>query len=64
MTTSSEYQADEALVRAALDGLRDEPFEVVATMPAGIQGLGTCPRTPASSTSSPTATSWTRPSSR
>ena len=43
VTTSSEYQADEALVRAALDGLRDEPFEVVATMPAGIQGLGTLP---------------------
>ena len=43
VTTSSEYQADGALVRAALDGLRDEPFEVVATMPAGIQGLGTLP---------------------
>jgi len=43
VTTSSEYQADEALVRATLEGLRDEPFEVVATMPAGIQGLGTLP---------------------
>jgi MGT family glycosyltransferase len=43
VATSSEYQADEALVRAALDGLRDEPYEVVATMPAGVQGLGTLP---------------------
>lgn len=36
VTTSSEYQADEALVRAALEGLADEPFTVVATMPAGV----------------------------
>ena len=50
VTTSSEYQADwahgeagEALVRAALDGLRDEPYTVVATMPAGVQGLGDLP---------------------
>ncbi len=43
VTTSSEYQADEALVRAALDGLRDEPYTVVATMPAGVQGLGDRP---------------------
>lgn len=38
VTTSSEYQADEALVRAALEGLADEPFTVVATMPAGVDG--------------------------
>lgn len=37
VTTSSEYQADEALVRAALDGLADEPWDVVATMPAGMR---------------------------
>ena len=43
VTTSSEYQADEALVRAALEGLRDEPYTVVATMPAGVQGLGQLP---------------------
>ncbi len=43
VTTSSEYQADEALVRAALDGLRDEPYTVVATMPAGVQGLRDLP---------------------
>lgn len=36
VTTSSEYQADEALVRAALEGLAGEPFTVVATMPAGV----------------------------
>lgn len=35
VTTSSEFQADERLVRAALDGLRDEPVFVVATLPAG-----------------------------
>ncbi len=38
VTTSSEYQADESLVRAALEGLADEPFTVVATMPAGVDG--------------------------
>lgn len=43
VTTSSEYQADEALVRAALDGLQDEPYTVVATMPAGVQSLGAIP---------------------
>ena len=43
VTTSSEYQADEALVRATLEGLRDEPYTVVATMPAGVQGLGDLP---------------------
>jgi MGT family glycosyltransferase len=43
VTTSSEYQADEALVRAALEGLRDEPYTVVATMPAGVKGLGDIP---------------------
>lgn len=43
VTTSSEYQADEALVRAALEALRSEPYTVVATMPAGIQALGDIP---------------------
>jgi MGT family glycosyltransferase len=43
VTTSSEYQADESLVRAALDGLKDEPYTVVATMPAGVKGLGQIP---------------------
>jgi len=55
VTTSSEYQADEALVRAALQGLADEPFTVVATLPAaqtgsagaakasGTEGLGAVP---------------------
>jgi MGT family glycosyltransferase len=38
VTTSSEYQADEALVRAAFEGLSGEPFTVVATMPAGVDG--------------------------
>jgi len=35
VTTSSEFQDDGRLVRAALDGLADEPFTVVATLPAG-----------------------------
>ena len=43
VTTSSEYQADEALVRAAVEGLRDEPYTVVATMPAGVSGIGDLP---------------------
>lgn len=43
VTTSSEYQADEALVRAALEGLADEPDTIVATMPAGVKGLGDIP---------------------
>jgi MGT family glycosyltransferase len=43
VTTSSEYQADEALVRVALEALRGEPYTVVATMPAGVQGLGELP---------------------
>jgi MGT family glycosyltransferase len=34
VTTSSEYQADEAIVRAALEGLAGEGFSVVATIPA------------------------------
>jgi MGT family glycosyltransferase len=38
VTTSSEYQADEALVRAALAGLAAEPFTVVATLPAADTG--------------------------
>jgi MGT family glycosyltransferase len=35
VTTSSEFQNDGRLVQAALDGLADEPFTVVATLPAG-----------------------------
>jgi MGT family glycosyltransferase len=36
VTTSSEFQDDGALVRAALEALADEPVTVVATMPAGV----------------------------
>jgi MGT family glycosyltransferase len=35
VTTSSEFQDDGRLVQAALDGLAEEPFTVVATLPAG-----------------------------
>ena len=35
VTTSSEFQDDHRLVRAALTGLADEPVSVVATVPAG-----------------------------
>jgi MGT family glycosyltransferase len=35
VTTSSEFQDDHRLVRAALAGLADEPVSVVATVPAG-----------------------------
>lgn len=35
VTTSSEFQDDARLVRAALDGLAAEPVAVVATLPAG-----------------------------
>jgi MGT family glycosyltransferase len=38
VTTSSEYQADEDLVRTALQGLANEPFTVVATLPAAVAG--------------------------
>jgi MGT family glycosyltransferase len=38
VTTSSEYQADGDLVRAAVDGLAGEPFTVVVTAPAGTSG--------------------------
>lgn len=38
VTTSSEYQADEAIVRTALAGLAGEPFTVVATLPAAQAG--------------------------
>jgi len=44
VTTSSEYQADEALVRAALEALEDEPYTVIATMPAGVNHIGEVPR--------------------
>jgi MGT family glycosyltransferase len=43
VTTSSEYQADEALVRAAIEGLADEPYTVVATMPAGLKSFPDVP---------------------
>jgi MGT family glycosyltransferase len=39
VTTSSEFQDDSILVRAALTGLAGEPVEVVATMPAGVSAL-------------------------
>ncbi|GGH92715.1 glycosyltransferase [Arthrobacter liuii] len=48
VTTSSEYQADEAIVHAALAGLAAEPFTVVATLPAseaGSAGAGRAPGT-------------------
>ncbi|MEW1808377.1 glycosyltransferase [Pseudarthrobacter sp. NPDC080039] len=43
VTTSSEYQADEALARAAAQGLGGEPYRVVVTMPAGPADLGPLP---------------------
>ena len=43
VTTSSEYQADEAIVRAAAEGLAGEPYTVVATMPAGVSDVGPLP---------------------
>ncbi|MEI6701267.1 MAG: glycosyltransferase [Actinomycetota bacterium] len=36
VTTSSEFQNDGRLVQIALDALANEPFEVVATVPAGL----------------------------
>lgn len=35
VTASSEFQNDQRLIQAALDGLEDEPYTVVATLPAG-----------------------------
>jgi MGT family glycosyltransferase len=35
VTTSSEFQDDGRLVQAALEGLAEEPFTIVATLPAG-----------------------------
>jgi MGT family glycosyltransferase len=35
VTTSSEFQDDGRLVKVALEALADEPFHVVATLPAG-----------------------------
>ncbi len=43
VTTSSEYQADESLARAAVEGLGGEPYRVVVTMPAGVADLGPLP---------------------
>jgi len=43
VTTSSEYQADEALARAAVKALADEPYRVVITMPARAADLGPLP---------------------
>jgi len=39
VTTSSEFQGDGQLIQAALDGLKDEPVFVVATLPAGDPAL-------------------------
>jgi MGT family glycosyltransferase len=36
VTTSSQQQADEKLVKAAMTALADEPVHVVATLPAGL----------------------------
>ena len=36
VTTSSEFQNDDVLVRCALEALADEPVTVVVTMPAGV----------------------------
>jgi MGT family glycosyltransferase len=44
VTTSSEYQADESLARAAVEGLGGERYRVVVTMPAGVADLGPLPR--------------------
>nr|BFE57908.1 glycosyltransferase [Dactylosporangium thailandense] len=41
VTTSSEAQDDGRLIRVALEALADEPFHVVATMPAGVDGTYT-----------------------
>ena len=38
VTTSSEYQADETLVRTTLEALAKEPYTVVATLPAANAG--------------------------
>ena len=38
VTTSSEFQDDGRLVKAALEGLAHEPFTIVATLPAGDPG--------------------------
>ncbi|GAA2496066.1 glycosyltransferase [Terrabacter carboxydivorans] len=38
VTTSSEFQDDGVLVRTALDALAGEDLDVVATMPAGVEG--------------------------
>ncbi|WP_413249320.1 glycosyltransferase [Sinomonas flava] len=43
VTTSSEYQADESLARAAVEGLGGEPYRVVVTMPAAAADLGPLP---------------------
>ncbi|AXG15014.1 glycosyltransferase [Intrasporangium calvum] len=43
VTTSSEYQRDEALVRAAAEGLAGEPYTVIATMPCGVSDVGSLP---------------------
>ena len=43
VTTSSEFQDDGVLVRTALEALADEPVQVVATMPAGVEDGLTVP---------------------
>ena len=43
VTTSSEFQDDGRLVKAALEGLADEPVFVIATLPAGDPGTFSVP---------------------
>jgi MGT family glycosyltransferase len=43
VTTSSEFQDDGRLVKAALEGLAHEPFTIVATLPAGDPAQFTAP---------------------
>lgn len=43
VTTSSEFQDDGRLVRVALEAFADQPFTVVATMPAGDLDHGAIP---------------------
>lgn len=44
VTTSSEFQDDGRLVKAALEALADDPVHVVATLPSGDPGDYTIPR--------------------
>lgn len=53
VTTSSEYQADELIVRTALAGLATEPLTVVATLPAAEAGSAGAGRASGTSTFGP-----------